>query len=138
MCVRIGTRLEWTWPTLGLALPNANWLQSQLFSHLEAIAMPGFWQHHPAVGDCILQKRTTCWTLLTMAQYFVGRCSQKSLKFGASGWDFSTPTYSNGICRSHYSNVQNKQEQHLPVQQPQLVSSWQTKNKMGGNSILSL
>ena len=38
-------------------------------------------------------------------------------------------------CRSHYSNVQNKQqEQHLPVQQPQLAD----KNKMGCNPILSL
>ena len=43
-----------------------------------------------------------------------------------------------GRCRSHYSNMQNKQEQrHLPVQQPQLVSSSQTKNKMGSNSIPS-
>ena len=34
--------------------------------------------------------------------------------------------------------MQNKQQkQHLPVQQPQLASSWQTKNKMGSNSIPS-
>ena len=42
-------------------------------------------------------------------------------------------------CRSHYSNMQDKQleQQHLPVQWPQLVSSRQTKNKMGSNSIAS-
>ena len=42
-------------------------------------------------------------------------------------------------CRSHCSNVQNKQQelQHLLLQQLQLVSSWQTKNKIGGNSIPS-
>ena len=35
--------------------------------------------------------------------------------------------------------MQNKQqEQHLLVQQPQLASSWQIRDKIGGNPILSL
>ena len=54
--------------------------------------MLGLCQHHPAVVDCILQKSLlNC--LLTMAQYFEERCSQNSLRSGASRGDFSLPTY---------------------------------------------
>ena len=40
------------------------------------------------------------------------------------------------ICRSLYSDVHSKQQEL--VQQPQLASSWQTKNKMGCNPKLNL
>ena len=64
-------------PPWRLASLNLNQLRSQSICYLEAVIMPGFCQHHSAIGNCILREEAPVELLTDNATTFSGETFSK-------------------------------------------------------------